>query len=162
MHQQTIPFIGCITSTQLYECSNVINSVNDYGTNTFWQYFFSTNHLKTHAICFIINKTYSNKRMASNNKWKFLTALKFFYTSNYSWWNYSNWVWLLCKVRRSFILLAIAYLPLKLREANPTRADGKVHLTSAEVLWNSHMYHCMSMVIGLKRIYINLYEILWM
>ena len=47
-------------------------------TKTFWQYiFFSTNHLETHAICSIINKRYSNKRMAPNNKWKILTPLKF-------------------------------------------------------------------------------------
>ena len=54
-------------------------------TKTFWQYIlFSTNHLETHAICSIINTIYSKKRMVSNNKWKILTPLKFFYTSNYS------------------------------------------------------------------------------
>ena len=56
----------------------VIDSVSDE-TKTFWQYiFFSTNHLETHAICSIINKIYSDKRMAPNNKWKFLTPLMFF------------------------------------------------------------------------------------
>ena len=44
-------------------------------------FIFSTKHLETHAICSIINKIYSNKRMAPNNKWKFLTPLKFFYIS---------------------------------------------------------------------------------
>ena len=77
-------FIDCIMSTYLYKRCKVINSVSD-GTKTFWQYiFFSTNHLGTHAICSIINKIYSNKRMAPNNKCKFLTPLKFIYTSNYS------------------------------------------------------------------------------
>ena len=47
-------------------------------------YFFSTNHFETHAVCSIMNKVYSNKRMAPNKEWKFLTPLKFFYTSNYS------------------------------------------------------------------------------
>ena len=36
------------------------------------------NDLETHAICSIINKIYSNKRMAPNNKWKILTPLKIF------------------------------------------------------------------------------------
>ena len=44
---------------------------------------FSTNHLETHAICSIINKIYSNKWMAPNNKGKILTFKKFFYTRNY-------------------------------------------------------------------------------
>ena len=47
-------------------------------------FFFGTNHFETRTICSIINKLYSNKRMAKNNKWKILTPLKFFYTSNYS------------------------------------------------------------------------------
>ena len=46
-------------------------------------YLFSTNHLETHAICSIINKIYSNKQMAPNNKWKFVTPLKNFYTGSY-------------------------------------------------------------------------------
>ena len=46
--------------------------------------FFMTHHLEIHYICFFINKQYSNKRMAPNNKWIFLTPLKLFYTSNYS------------------------------------------------------------------------------
>ena len=61
---------------RLYKRCKVIDE-----TKTFWQYtFFSTNHLETHAICSIINKIYSNKRMAPNNKWKILTPLKLFYT----------------------------------------------------------------------------------
>ena len=36
LYQQTISFIDCIMSTQLY----VINSVNDYGPKIFWQYIF--------------------------------------------------------------------------------------------------------------------------
>ena len=63
----------------------IINTVNDYGIkNTLPLYFFNTNHLEIHTIRSIINKIYSNKRISSNNKWKFLTPLKFFYTSNYS------------------------------------------------------------------------------
>ena len=30
--------------------------------------YFGTNHLETHAICPFINKIYSNKWMAPNNK----------------------------------------------------------------------------------------------
>ena len=41
------------------------------------------NRLETHTICSIINNIYSNKRMAPNNKSKFLTPLKFFYTINH-------------------------------------------------------------------------------
>ena len=34
-----IPFIDCVMSTEMYK-RKVINSVNDYGTKTFWQYIF--------------------------------------------------------------------------------------------------------------------------
>ena len=47
-------------------------------------FFLVRNNLEIHAICSIINKIYSNKRTAPNNKWKILTPLKFFYSSNSS------------------------------------------------------------------------------
>ena len=76
------PYHSSIVSCQ-HSCTKrckVIDSVSNE-TKTFWQYiFFSTNHLETHAICFIINKIYSNKRMAPNNKRQFLTPLKYLYT----------------------------------------------------------------------------------
>ena len=57
------------------------NRLREWRNNFFWQYIvFSTNHLETHAICSVINKIYSNKRMAPNNKWKILVPLKFFCT----------------------------------------------------------------------------------
>ena len=58
-----------LLSDSVFPCDKVINSVNDYGKkNILTIYFFSTNHLEIHAICSIINKIYSNKRMSSNNK----------------------------------------------------------------------------------------------
>ena len=49
--------------------------------------FFCTHHLETGDICFFTNKIYSSKRMAPNNKWTFLTPLKFFYTVTIRWLN---------------------------------------------------------------------------
>ena len=57
----------------------VIDSVRLRNKNILTISFFSTNHHETHAIFSTINKIYSNKRMAANNKWNFLTPLKFFY-----------------------------------------------------------------------------------
>ena len=77
--------------------SKVINSVNDYKTkNILTIYFFSTSHLETHAICSIIIKTNSNKRMASNNKWKFLTTPKIVYASTVASIRWPN-VWTFCE-----------------------------------------------------------------